>query len=55
MKFVFVCPEKNRLVESAESKIVDKRGDMIDTAGDRVLEATVALDDPCPFCGRRHR
>ena len=54
MEFLFVCPEENRSFESADFRIVDNRGVTTDLAGNRMLDAKVALNRPCPFCGRLH-
>ena len=54
MEFLFVCPEENRSFESADFRIVDNRGVTTDLAGNRTLDAKVALNSPCPFCGRLH-
>ena len=54
VKFIFVCPNKNEVFESSDFKIVDNRGVITDDAGNRNLDAKVALDEPCPFCGQKH-
>jgi hypothetical protein len=54
VKFIFVCPNKNEVFESSDFKIVDNRGVITDDAGNRTLDAKVALDEPCPFCGQKH-
>jgi len=54
MKLLFVCPTHNRVFESADFKILENRGVIRDEAGNKTLDAKVALDEPCPFCGRKH-
>ena len=54
MKFIFVCPSKNKVFESADFKILENRGVITDEAGDKTLDAKVALNEPCPFCGQKH-
>jgi hypothetical protein len=54
MKLLFVCPSSNEIFESSNFKILDNRGVATDDAGNRTLDAKVALDEPCPFCGRKH-
>ncbi|MFH1984317.1 MAG: hypothetical protein ABIL58_20945 [Pseudomonadota bacterium] len=54
LNFVFVCPECNRVFETAAFSIVDNRGVVTDADGNKALDATVALNDPCPYCGQRH-
>ena len=54
MKFIFVCPNKSRVFESSNFKILDNRGIITDEAGNKSLDAKVALNDPCPFCGQKH-
>jgi hypothetical protein len=54
VKFIFVCPNKNEVFESSDFKILDNRGIITDDAGNKSLDAKVALDEPCPFCGQKH-
>ena len=54
MKFIFVCPNKNKEFESSDFKILDNKGIIIDDAGNKTLDAKVALNEPCPFCGQKH-
>ena len=54
MKLIFICPDKNEMFESAEFAIIDNRGVITDTSGNRILDARVALNEPCPFCGKKH-
>jgi Zn finger protein HypA/HybF involved in hydrogenase expression len=54
VKFIFVCPNKNEMFESSEFKILDNRGIITDEAGNKSLDAKVALDKPCPYCGQKH-
>jgi len=54
MKFIFVCPTRNRVFESADFKVLENGGVITDAAGNKTLDARVALTEPCPFCGSRH-
>jgi len=54
MKFVFFCPEENRVFESAEFRVIDNMGVISDEGGNKILDAKVALEKPCPFCGNKH-
>ena len=54
MKFIFVCPNQNREFESSDFRILDNRGIISDKAGNRTLDAKVALENPCPICGVKH-
>lgn len=54
MKFLFICPTHNRLFESADFRILENKGVITDEAGNRTLDAKVALNEPCPFCGEKH-
>jgi len=54
MKFLFVCPIKNKVFESADFSILENRGVITDAAGKKTLDAKVALEKPCPFCGGKH-
>jgi hypothetical protein len=53
-KFILVCPVKNRVFESTNFKILENRGIITDKAGNKTLDAKVALDEPCLFCGQKH-
>ena len=52
--FIFVCRVKNQVFESADFKILENRGVITDEAGNKTLDAKVALNEPCPFCGQKH-
>ena len=54
MKFIFVCPIQNRVFESADFRVLENRGVIIDAAGNKRLDAKVTLSEPCPFCGQKH-
>jgi hypothetical protein len=54
VRFIFVCPHKNEVFESSDFKIMDNRGVTTDDAGNKTLDAKVALNKPCPFCGQKH-
>ena len=54
VKFIFVCPLQNKVFESSDFAIVENRGVITDKAGNKTLDAKVALDKPCPFCGKKH-
>jgi Zn finger protein HypA/HybF involved in hydrogenase expression len=54
MKFIFVCPNQNKVFESADFNIRENRGVITDEAGNKTLDAKVALNEPCPFCGQKH-
>lgn len=55
MNFIFVCPERNEIFETANFHIVENRGVVTDGGGNRTLDAIVVPDDPCPLCGGMHR
>ncbi len=54
MDFIFVCPKRNMTFESAEFKIIENRGVISDSSGNKMLDAKVELDESCPFCGEKH-
>ena len=54
MKFIFVCPRHNKVFESADFDIIDNKGVITDAEGNKTLDAKVALNEPCPFCGEKH-
>ena len=54
IKFIFNCPTKNKTFESSDFNILDNKGVITDKAGNRTLDAKVALNEPCPFCGQKH-
>jgi Zn finger protein HypA/HybF involved in hydrogenase expression len=54
VKFIFVCPNENETFESSEFKIIDNRGVTVGDDGSKTLDAKVALNEACPFCGQKH-
>jgi hypothetical protein len=54
LEFVFVCPNTNHVFKSADFHVSENRGVVTDEAGNKVLDATVVLDEGCPFCGAKH-
>jgi hypothetical protein len=54
MMFSFVCPHSDKVFETDAFTIVENHGVVTDAAGNRRLDAKVALDHPCPWCGERH-
>jgi len=54
LKLIFVCPDHNKVFESEHYQVVENKGVVCDAAGQRSLDAKVALDKPCPFCGKMH-
>lgn len=54
MKLVFVCPDQNKVFESDHYRVTENNGVVCDAAGKRSLDAKVALDSPCPLCGKMH-
>lgn len=54
MKFIFTCPNHNKVIESADFQIYENRGVIADGAGHKKLDAKVALNQPCPFCSMKH-
>ena len=54
MKLIFVCPNQNKMFESTDYKIIENKGVIIDAAGSKALDAKVALNKSCPYCGQKH-
>jgi hypothetical protein len=54
IKFIFTCPTQSKTFESSDFKIVDNQGVITDETGNKTLNARVALNEPCPHCGRKH-
>jgi hypothetical protein len=54
MKFIFVCPTQNKVFESTKFSVLENRGVITDVKGNKTLDAKVALNQPCPFCGQKH-
>lgn len=54
VKFIFICPNEKRVFESSVFQICDNRGVATAEDGNRTLDAKVALNESCPFCGRKH-
>jgi hypothetical protein len=54
MEFIFVCPETHAVFNSEDFKIIENKGIKTDAAGNKTLDAKVALTGPCPLCGKKH-
>ena len=54
MKLVFTCPNRKKVFESGDFRLIENRGVITDETGNKSLDAKVALNEPCPFCGERH-
>jgi len=54
VKFIFICPNQNKVFELADFTVLDNRGIITDESGNKSLDAKVALNEPCPFCGEKH-
>jgi hypothetical protein len=54
MKFIFVCPDRHKTFRSDSFRIQENRGVVTDEAGNKILDARVVLDEPCPFCNQKH-
>ncbi len=54
MKFIFVCPEYNRVFESDNFRVIDDRGIFTNESGNKTWNAKVELLSSCPFCGVKH-
>ncbi|MFV0439413.1 MAG: hypothetical protein ACK5PS_18685 [Desulfopila sp.] len=52
--FVFVCPKTKEVFERSDFRIFDNLGVIIDETGQKILDAKVSPNAPCPFCGQRH-
>ena len=40
--------------ESADFNVIENRGVISDSFGNKILDAKVELYEPCPFCGEKH-
>ena len=54
MKFIFVCPEYNKIFETDRFRIIDDRGILTDGFGNKTWDAKVELLSSCPFCESKH-
>jgi hypothetical protein len=54
MKFIFFCPTQHKEFESANFRVSENKGVVTDEAGNKTLDAKVALNESCPFCGQKH-
>jgi hypothetical protein len=54
MNFTFVCPEKNDIFQTRHFHIINNKGIQIGADGSKSLDASIKLDNPCPFCGKFH-
>lgn len=55
MKLVFICPETNAIFETEDFSLAENHGVQTDSNGEKVLNATVVLNSPCPYCQKIHR
>ena len=53
-ELIFVCPEKGATFCSNNFKIVENNGIKTDAKGKKTLDAKVAVEESCPFCGKQH-
>lgn len=44
ISFIFVCPDKNKVFESSDFKVIQNRGVITDAARNKALDAKVALE-----------
>ena len=51
----FNCPETGKPFETADYSISDNRGIVTKANGDKILDATVMINSPCPHCGNLHK
>ncbi|MFH1075580.1 MAG: hypothetical protein V1753_01860 [Pseudomonadota bacterium] len=54
MEFIFICSETGKAFNSKNFEITENYGIKTDEKGNKTLDAKVVLNDPCPFCGKRH-
>lgn len=54
MDFIFFCPTTRQTFESPGFEITENRGVKVDEHGNRYLDATIQLTEPCPCCGEKH-
>lgn len=54
MKVMFACPENHQVFKTNDFELIEHHGIKLDDAGDRYLDARVAMTSPCPFCGKMH-
>ncbi len=54
MDFIFSCPATGRIFETAAFRIVENKGVVTESDGKKRLDARLALDEPCPYCGQLH-
>ena len=52
MKFIFLCPDTDRIFEAGDFRIVEGRGVVTDPSGSKAWDATVTVI--CPFCEKPH-
>jgi hypothetical protein len=54
MEFIFICPKHERTFESDDFSVIHNQGVVTDALGHKTLDAEVALNGRCPFCGEKH-
>ena len=40
--------------ESGDFNVIENKGVISDSSGNKTLDAKVELNGPCPFCGEKH-
>ena len=53
MNFIFICPNPNKVFESADFSVIENRGVISDGAGNKTLDSKVEMREPHPICGEK--
>jgi len=55
MILLFNCPETGESFETADYSISDNKGIITNSNGEKILDATVVINSPCPYCNTLHK
>lgn len=55
MKLYFQCPRTGENFSTDLFSLIDNRGVILNSHGEKVLQATVEICQPCPHCQEFHR
>jgi len=51
----FNCPETGKSFETPDYSISENRGIVTNSDGEKILDATIVINLPCPYCGNLHK
>ncbi|MFH0782309.1 MAG: hypothetical protein V2B20_10215 [Pseudomonadota bacterium] len=55
MKLHFQCPQTGKIFSTDGYSLTDNRGVILNSQGEKILQAMVEVSQPCPHCQEFHR